>query len=146
PPESTRNGYRVVRRAGRYLVFPRGIAAELTGRHGPRDGLVEIWNGMPWFTPVWAHGPKVTWLHHMHGPMWGMVLPPNLARAGEVLERHVAPALYRRQRIITLSESSRQELVDQLGLRPELISVVPPGIHARFSPGGSRSPNPLIVA
>ena len=36
PPESRRNGYRVIRRAGRYLVFPRGIASEWAGRHGPR--------------------------------------------------------------------------------------------------------------
>src|SRR3954465_1501317 len=66
PPESVRDGYRVIRRAGRYLVFPRAVASELTGRHGRRDGLVEIWNGMPWFTPLWARGPAVTWLHHVH--------------------------------------------------------------------------------
>ena len=146
PPESVRRGYRVIRRAGRYLVFPRGIVAEATGRHGQRDGLVEIWNGMPWFTPLWARGPKVTWLHHVHGPMWGMVLPPGRARAGELLERRVAPAVYRRQRIVTLSESSRDELVTQLGLRAELISVVPPGIDPAFSPGRGRSSRPLVVA
>src|SRR5690242_15058803 len=58
PPESIRNGYRVIRRAGRYMVFPRAVLAEMAGRHGPRDGLVEIWNGVPWLTPLWAHGPK----------------------------------------------------------------------------------------
>ncbi len=146
PPESDRGGYHVIRKAGRYLVFPRGVLAELTGRHGPRDGLVEIWNGVPWLTPVWAKGPKVTWLHHVHGPMWGMVLPPKLARTGEVVERHLAPPIYRRQRIITLSESSKQELIDQLGFRPDLVSVVPPGIDARFTPAPQRSPHPLVVA
>ncbi len=146
PPESVRNGYRVVRKAGRYLVFPRAIAAEAAGRHGRRDALVEIWNGVPWLTPLWARGPKVTWLHHVHGPMWGMVLPPNLARTGELLERRVAPPLYRRQRIVTLSESSRRELVDQLGFRADLVTVVPPGIDPKFSPGGVRSATPLVVA
>ena len=127
PPESVRGGYHVIRKAGRYLVFPRGVLAELTGGHGQRDGLVEIWNGVPWLTPMWARGPKVTWLHHVHGPMWGMVLPPRLARTGEVVERYLAPPIYRRQPIITLSESSKQELIDQLGFRPGLVSVVPPG-------------------
>jgi glycosyltransferase involved in cell wall biosynthesis len=146
PPESGRGGYRVIRKAGRYMVFPRGALAELAGRHGPRDGLVEIWNGVPWFTPLWARGPKVTWVHHVHGPMWGMVLPPRLARMGEVIEHRVAPPVYRRQRVITLSESSRQELIDQLGLRPDRVAVVPPGIDPRFSPGPGRSPHPLVVA
>ena len=145
PPESTRNGYRVIRRAGRYLVFPRAVTSEILGRHGPRDGLVEIWNGVPWLTPLWATGPTVTWLHHVHGPMWGMVLPPNLARLGDVLERRVAPPLYRRRAIVTLSASSKEELL-AVGLKPERVTVVPPGIDPRFRPGGARATSPLVVA
>jgi len=52
PPDGMRDGYRVIRRAGRYLVFPRAALAEAAGRHGPRDGLVEIWNGMPFLSPL----------------------------------------------------------------------------------------------
>jgi glycosyltransferase involved in cell wall biosynthesis len=146
PAESARGGYRVIRRAGRYMVFPRGVAAELAGRHGERDGLVEVWNGVPWMTPVWARGPRVTWLHQYHGDMWRMVLPPNLAHAGELLERRIAPPLYRRERIVTLSESSRRDLVDRLDLHPDRVSVVPPGVDGRFRPGGERHPAPLVVA
>ena len=50
PPEATRDGYRVVRRRGRYMIFPAAVIAELRGLYGPRDGLVEIWNGVPWFS------------------------------------------------------------------------------------------------
>jgi glycosyltransferase involved in cell wall biosynthesis len=146
PPESTRHGYRVIRRAGRYLVFPRAVAAELAGRHGQRDGLVEVWNGMPWLTPLWARGATVTWLHHVHGPMWKMVLPPRLARAGEVLEHTIAPPLYRRSRIVTLSPSSRRELIEDLGFRPSRVSVVPPGVDPRFRPAEAKSAHPLVVA
>src|SRR3954453_20797057 len=128
PPESRRGGYRVIRKAGRYMVFPRAAAAELTGRHGERDALVEIWNGMPWLTPLWARGPKVTWVHHVHGPMWGMVLPARLARLGDRVERRVSPPIYRRQDVVTLSASSRQELIGHLGLAPERVAVVPPGV------------------
>src|ERR1700727_1287837 len=41
-----RDGYSVVRRAGRYAVFPRSAASEIL-QPNRRDGLVEIWNGMP---------------------------------------------------------------------------------------------------
>jgi glycosyltransferase involved in cell wall biosynthesis len=78
--------------------------------------------------------------------MWGMVLPPRLARLGEVVERRVAPPIYRRQAVVTLSESCRQELVDELGLDPARVAVVPPGVDGRFSPGPGRSPHPLVVA
>lgn len=148
PKSVHRDGYRVVRRSGRYAVFPRAVAAELVGRTGPRDGLVEIWNGVPWLSPVWAHGPRVVFLHHLHRKMWSMVLPENpmLARAGELVERRIAPPLYRNTTIVTLSESSRNELIHELGFRPDRVRIVPPGIDTRFGPGGEKSPTPLVVA
>ena len=146
PAEIDRDGYHVTRKAGRYLMFPRAVLSSMVGRSGRWDGLVEIWNGMPFFSPVWARGPKVVFLHHVHGEMWGMALPPRWARLGEVTERRIAPPAYRRTAVVTLSESSRQDIVDTLGLRPSRVSVVPPGIDARFSPGGARSGAPLVVA
>jgi glycosyltransferase involved in cell wall biosynthesis len=146
PQVTWRGGYRVIRKAGRYLVFPRAAFSEMMGWHGASDGLVEIWNGMPFFSPLWARRPTVAWLHHVHDTMWDMTLPPRLASIGRRVEFNVAPHLYRRTPIVTLSDSSKQEIVQKLHLRPEHISVVPPGIDATFSPGGTRSPTPLVVA
>ena len=146
PTKVERDGYRVVRRAGRYAVFP-STAASAVFRRRSRDALVEIWNGMPFFSPVWTRGPRSVWLHHVHGQMWRMVLhPAALGRAGELLERRLAPPFYRRTPIVTLSESSRRELIDVLGFSAANVTVVPPGIESRFTPGGRRSPVPLVVA
>ena len=146
PPETIRDGYKVVRRAGRYLIFPRAVAAELSGRHGRRDGLVEIWNGVPFFSPLWARGPRVTWLHHVHEDMWPMVLPPGLARMGQLLERRLAPPFYHGTQVVTLSDSSRDHLLDRLRLPAANVHVVPPGIDPRFRSGGEKSAAPTIVA
>jgi glycosyltransferase involved in cell wall biosynthesis len=146
PQVSWRDGYRVIRKAGRYLVFPRAAFSEMMGWHGASDGLVEIWNGMPWFSPVWARRPRVAWLHHVHDTMWDMTLPPRLARLGRTLEFRVAPPIYRRTPIVTLSESSKQELVERLHFKPARVHVVPVGVDARFTPGGEKSPTPLVVA
>jgi glycosyltransferase involved in cell wall biosynthesis len=146
PPTAVRDGYRVVRKAGRYLVFPRSALAAASGRMGPRDGLVEIWNGMPFLSPLWARGPHVTWLHHVHAEMWRMMLPAPLATVGNLVERRLAPPFYRRTPTVTLSESSRHELVHELGFRAELVTVVPPGIDPVFTPGGEKSPTPLVVS
>lgn len=146
PTRRVRGGYTVIRKAGRYLVFPRSITSEITGRLGPSDALVEIWNGVPFFSPIWARGPRMVWLHHVHGPMWGMTLPPKLAAAGVLLEERIAPVFYRRTPIVTLSESSKSELVHDLGFSPDRVTVVPPGVDPMFSPGGERSDTPMIVA
>lgn len=148
-PVTERDGYRVVRKAGRYLVFPRAALAETARLYGPRDALVEIWNGMPFFSPVWTRGPKIIVLHHVHAQMWGMVLPPGLARLGNALESRIAPPLYRGERVVTLSESSKVEIVEDLGFDPARVDVVPPGVHPRFCPGPDglpSSPDPTIMA
>lgn len=148
PTQVERDGYHVIRRAGRYTVFPRAVASEIIGRHGPRDGLVEIWNGVPWFGPVWARGPRIVFLHHLHHKMWEMVLPENqrLAAGGQLLESTIAPPFYRNSRIVTLSESSKNELVERLRFDPANVDVVPPGIDTQFTPGGEKSPTPLVVS
>ena len=144
---SWRDGYRVIRKAGRYLVFPRAAFSEMMGWHGASDALVEIWNGMPFFSPVWAaRRPRAVWLHHVHDSMWGMTLPPRLARLGRAVEFRVAPPLYRSSQIVTLSESSKDDIVRKLHLRPSNITVVPPGIDSSFRPGGTRDAAPLVLA
>lgn len=147
-PEVVRDGYRVIRRAGRYLVFPRAVLSERLGRHGPSDALVEIWNGVPFLSPLWYPGRRLVLLHHVHGEMFRMVLPPRLGRIGELLERRVAPPFYRRTTVATLSESSRREILESLRLPADRVAVVPPGIDDRYRvpPTVPRSRHPLVVA
>jgi glycosyltransferase involved in cell wall biosynthesis len=146
PQVAWRDGYRVIRKAGRYLVFPRAAFSETMGWHGASDAIVEIWNGMPFFSPVWTRKPHAVWLHHVHDEMWELTLPPRLARLGRTLEFRIAPPLYRRTSIVTLSESSKTEIIEKLRLRESNITVVPPGIDPSFRPGGKREATPLIVA
>jgi glycosyltransferase involved in cell wall biosynthesis len=75
-----------------------------------------------------------------------MTLPPRLARLGRTIEFQIAPPLYRRSRIVTLSESSKEEIARRLRLRRSNITVVSPGVDPSFRPGGTRDPRPLVVA
>ena len=62
------------------------------------------------------------------------------------LEARIAPKFYRRTPIVTLSDSSKRDLVEDLGFADRMVHVVPPGIDPRFTPGGVRSDRPLVVA
>jgi glycosyltransferase involved in cell wall biosynthesis len=85
-------------------------------------------------------------LHHLHAEMWDMTLPPHLARVGRIIESRVAPPLYRHTTLVTLSESSRRELVDDMGFDAARVQVVPPGVDGAFTPAGSLAPTPQILA
>ena len=145
PATSRRNGYGVVRRGSRYSVFPRAIVSELTRRMGPYDALVEIWNGVPWFSPVWCRRPRITVLHHVHGPMWDQILPGPFAALGRTLESRIAPPFYRRGLTVTPSTATREELLE-IGFRPERVVAVDNGVDPFFRPGPPKSANPSIVA
>lgn len=145
PSNAQRNGYRVIRRGNRYTVFPRTIASELTRRMGPYDALVEIWNGVPWMSPIWCRAPRITFLHHVHGPMWDQILPGPLASFGRALETKLAPPFYKRGLMVTPSDATRDELVE-IGFEPGRVVAVPNGTDERFSPGGSKTDHPSIIA
>ncbi|MBI2705136.1 MAG: glycosyltransferase family 4 protein [Actinobacteria bacterium] len=146
-PAGEHDGYRVVRRAGRNMVFPMTITEELLRSHGPIDGMLEVWNGVPYLSPLWFTGPKAVLMHHVHRDMWNLVLESEkLAKIGETVETKLAPLFYRRTQMITDSRSSRAEMVTQLGLDEERIAIAPPGIDERFTPKGPKSPFPLVVA
>lgn len=143
PPLAGRNGYRVVRRGSRYTVFPRAVMNAVVH---PRsyDALVEVWNGVPWFSPVWCRKPRITFLHHVHGPMWDQIMPGPLAGLGRALESRLAPPFYRRTLTMTPSDATRDELLE-LGFRPDRVVAVPNGTDEMFQPGGTRSPEPTVV-
>lgn len=145
PDLGRRNGYDVVRRGSRHTVFPRTVASELTRRMGRFDALVEIWNGVPWFSPIWCRRPHITILHHVHGPMWEQVLPEPLAPLGRMLESRIAPPLYRSGLTVTPSDATRDELIE-LGFRSERVRAYPNGIDPLFRPGGERTVEPSLIA
>ena len=144
PESSTRAGYCVVRRGSRFNVFARAVASELTHKMGPYDALIEIWNGVPWFSPLWCRKPRIVFLHHVHGPMWGQILPGPLAAAGRMLETRVAPPIYGRSRLLTPSEATREELL-VLGFHPDRVTAVNNGVDPFFCPGGKRAEAPTVV-
>ena len=148
PPRTTRNGVRIERRGGTLSAVPLWTARGLVRRLPDSDATVEIWNGLPFLTPLWAGRPRLTVLHHLHGRLWHDFLPPGAAHVGRWAERAAFPRLYRSTPVATLARSSRDELLARTPLRAENVHVVEPGVEDRFTPGGSRSavPTVLIVA
>jgi glycosyltransferase involved in cell wall biosynthesis len=47
--------------------------------------------------------------------------------------------------VVTLSESSKQEMVDDLGFSPDRVTVVNPGTDPYWTPGGAKSSTPTVL-
>lgn len=145
PETDLRNGYRIVRKGGRLGVFPSTVFDEIRKKMGGYDAVVEIWNGVPWLTPIWSRKPHIVILHHVHDQMWSQTLPKPAAWIGRHLESTVAPPLYRRTHTVTLCEDSAADLTG-LGWRPDRLHIAHAGVDPFFSPGEQRTSHPSIVA
>lgn len=92
------------------------------------DAVIDTMNGIPFFSPVVVsrRTPVLCLVHHVHDRQFAAFLPKWLAVIGCFVEGPVARLLYRRCVTITVSESSRQELLGKLRwLGP--ITIVPNG-------------------
>jgi glycosyltransferase involved in cell wall biosynthesis len=92
------------------------------------DYIVDISNGIPFFTPLISWTPGVLVVHHVHGLQWFREFPYLFAAIGWFLESRVVPFLYRNWPIIAVSSTTREDLID-LGFDSRNISIVYNGIN-----------------
>ncbi len=166
PREEMRDGYRIIRRGNKLSVFFRAAFAEALGRGGKHgevvdrrgdgqgdgrgDAVVEIWNGVPFGTPLWCRRPACVWIHYPHTELWHHTFAfKPLAALGKFLERRVFALPYRNVPVATLCESSATRLGKEFRLRN--VSVAEPGVDSVFrrqepNSGEGRAEVPLLVA
>ena len=120
--EQTRAGRTYVRRGGRYSVYARA-GAHLARSRRRYDVVLDVQNGVPFWTPLWTRTPVVDVVHHVHREQWPEVFGPVRARFGWWLESRVAPRVYSGKDYLTVSDATRQELLT-LGVPAERVNVV----------------------
>ena len=134
-----------VHRAGnRATVFPLAILTVLRGVGRDADVVLEVINGITFLTPLWLRKPRVAMVHHVHRELY----MGEFGRAGLLpywlLEKGPLSTLYRRTRVVTISNSARDDLARD-GIPRENVTVEYLGLDAdRYRPG-IRAETPRIV-
>jgi glycosyltransferase involved in cell wall biosynthesis len=118
-----------VRRLGalpRYYPAAAWTCARET-RRGDFDVVVECLNKLPYFSPLYARVPVLALCHHLFGETAFSQVAWPIATTVFGAER-LLPFVYRRQRFLVISESTREDLVRR-GIARERIDVSLPGIR-----------------
>lgn len=113
PREARRDNVRYLYRGTKVTVYLRGLLHTLLSRP---DRVVDVQNGLPFFTRFVRRTGVVVLVHHVHQEQWPVVYPGWRGRLGWWLESRVAPRLYRDCSYVTVSSASRDEL-HGLGVR-----------------------------
>ena len=144
PRDEVVDGVRFMRRGDKLSIYLLGFLHLLLRRFGKVDLVVDVQNGLPFFTRLATRKPVVVLVHHVHREQWPVVYPGRIGKLGWWLESRLAPWIYRRSQYITVSEATRDELIG-LGIDAERIAVVHNGTAPPPPVAGHRSRTPELA-
>ena len=140
-----RDGIPIVRRGGRFTVYPWVLLWLLLHRSA-FDIVLDCQNGIPFFTPLVLprRVPVLCVMHHVHTAQFGVHFPAWMAWAGRLLEGPAARLAYRRQACVAVSPSTVAAMRDRLRWTGD-IYLIPNGSPRIEPPTSSpRKPSRLV--
>lgn len=139
--KQTANGVKYIRRGSRITVFVHAFFHYLFNINKIRsdsDFIIDLANGLPFFTPLYTKKPKLALLPHFHNSMWFKEFPFPISAVGYTIERFLMPFVYKGVKFITISNSSRLDL-EFLGINSDNIDLAYCGVQRLNAPKNSRS-------
>jgi glycosyltransferase involved in cell wall biosynthesis len=143
PQVEVREGVRYLHRGSKLTVYASGMRALLRRHLGEVDVVVDVQNGLPFFSRLVTTKPVVVLVHHVHREQWPVVYPGLTGRVGWWIERWLAPRLYRSAQYVAVSRATRAELAE-LGVTTPRIAVVHNGTDPVQGLGRPKSAHPSI--
>jgi glycosyltransferase involved in cell wall biosynthesis len=136
--------YETVDSGGTYSQYLRAPAI-CTRRFRDADIVIDVQNGMPYFSPLWRRRPSVCVVHHVHTDQWATRFPRPVAAFFRSAERRVMPFVYRHRRFVAVSRSTARSLA-AIGVPAESITVIESGVDAPPAADVARSGEPLLLS
>jgi glycosyltransferase involved in cell wall biosynthesis/O-antigen/teichoic acid export membrane protein len=134
------------RMGGRMTVFGRAALASLRGIGRDADVVLEVVNGIAFFTPLWwwLRAPRVTLVHHVHQDHYVAEMGTTGRVAALVAERLPLGTLYRHHPFLTISDSARRDMV-ALGIPADQIHVAYLGVEPDSFCATERDETPTLL-
>ncbi len=132
--EETVDGVKIVRRGRGLFVFAAVPFWHLFESGKRYDFIIDVMNGLPFFTPLYSMKPKVCLIYHVHAHHFREELPRVVADLAVWVECKLVPFVYRMTRFVTISDSTKQDL-RRLGISKLPIAMIHSGVSAEHVPG-----------
>lgn len=143
--QETIDGINIIRVGGRYSVYIFSPIYYLLKLKNKSDLIIDIENGIPFFTPLFSRKPKCCLVNHVHRGVFFTELRFPLNIFGYFLETKLMPFLYRNVLFVTISKTAKEQL-GEIGINRNCIKVVYPGIdHSVYKTGGKKFKLPTII-
>jgi glycosyltransferase involved in cell wall biosynthesis len=139
------DGIDIVRVGGRYSLYILAPLYYLSKLRGKYDFIVDVENGIPFFTPLFCKTSKCCIVNHVHKEVFFTELRFPLSWIGYFIETRVFPILYRHIPVVALSSTTKNDLVS-IGFNPGNIMIIRPGMnHHELRLDGTKFDSPTII-
>src|SRR5258708_4874996 len=144
PRHEIYDGVEVIRRGGFYFVYVWAFVYYLLRYRNNYDVIIDCENGIPFFTPLYAKQKIFLLIHHVHQEVFRTSLTPPFSWFASFLELKLMPFVYRNVQVITVSESSKKEILHHKITKKEPI-IVHNGVDiTKFKPA-VKTEKPMIL-
>ena len=128
------DGVNVIRRGGFYTVYLFAALYYLFRLRGEFDIVVDSENGVPFFSPLFVGVPKILLIHHVHQEVFRKYLRVPFSNLAGFLESKVMPYFYSNPSVVTVSNSSKDDILARVWTEERNIEIITPGINTeKFS-------------
>jgi cellulose synthase/poly-beta-1,6-N-acetylglucosamine synthase-like glycosyltransferase/glycosyltransferase involved in cell wall biosynthesis/O-antigen/teichoic acid export membrane protein len=138
------DGVKIIRRGGFYFVYVWAFFYYRMRFSGNYDIVIDSENGLPFFTPLYSRVKTFLLIHHVHQEVFRKRLKPPFSWIALTLERYVMPAVYRRTEVITVSPSSKADILVNKLTKTEPY-VVYNGVNLKLYKPAKKSKHPSIL-
>lgn len=108
------------------------------------DVVIDEIHALAWLTPWWCRAKKIVYIHEVAQNIWDDMAPWPLSVVGKWWEKFYLRYVYTSTQIVTVSESTKNDLVS-FGIAEKNISVVPNGIEQAQKKGIGKNNNLTLV-
>jgi len=110
---------------------------------GNVDLIIDEFHGNPFFSPLYMKERKVALICEVGGDLWDIAVTPPFNVFGKFMEKTL-PFFYRNTLVITISNSSKKELLD-LGFKKNRVRIIPLGSSSRIVISPKKEKNPTLI-
>lgn len=146
PRNEVVDGVQVIRRGGFYTVYIWAFLYYVLRFRGLFDVIIDSENGIPFFTPLYVGRPVIGVIYHVHQEVFSQHLRFPLAQLAMFLEAKVAPVVYRKIHLITISQSTATQMIKHgLSHIEKQIEIITPGIDPQKFAVMAKNEQPTLL-
>ncbi|MEK7595000.1 MAG: glycosyltransferase [Patescibacteria group bacterium] len=138
-------GVEIYRRGGFYTVYLWAAIYYLTKFRSKFDFVIDSVNGIPFFSPLYVEAQKAVLIHHVHQEYFRRFVRFPVNHIASFVEKYLFSLMYRDVQVITVSESSKKDIVNILNFNEDSIDIVNPGINIVVNKRLKKTKQPTIT-